>query len=135
MMNEISGLQTGLAGLALAGVGLVLAFLAGLRLLFLIRKPGKGRIARGIAVTGLVLILSGAVLLAIEELDVFRRATDRVASWLSGVAIVVALVAGLRAGRRRKPRVVEGEIEAPPAPAATAPEETQPSAPNEPAGS
>ncbi len=133
MMNEISGLQTGLAGLALAGLGLVLAFFAGLRLLFLIRKPGKGRIARGIAVAGLVLILSGAVLLAIEELDVFRRATDRVASWLSGVAVVVALVAGLRAGRRRKPRVVEGEIEAAPAPATA--EEPRASPPNEPAGS
>lgn len=109
MMNEISGLQTGLAGLALAAVGLLLAFFAGLRLLFLIRKPGKGRIARGVAVAGLVLVLSGAVLLAVEELDLFRRAADRFAPWLSAIAVVLAVVAGLRAGRRREPRVVEGE--------------------------
>lgn len=107
MMTEISGLLTGLAGLGLAASGLVLALLAGLRLLVVIRKPGKGRIARGIAVAGLVLVLSGAALLAMEELDVFRHATDRVATWLSGVAVLLAMAAGIRAGRRRAPRVVE----------------------------
>ncbi len=101
-MNEVSGLLTGLTGLGLAAAGVVLALLAGLRLLFLIRKPGKGRIARGVAVAGLVLILCGAVLLAGEELDVFRRATDRFAWALTGASVLVALLAGVRAGRRRR---------------------------------
>jgi hypothetical protein len=123
-MNEVSGLLTGLTGLGLAGVGVVLALFAGLRLLFLIRKPGKGRIARGIAAAGLVLVLCGAVLLAAEELDVFRRATDRAPWVLTGVSALLALLAGVRAGRRRK---------APGEPAKAAVEEAEKAEPQQPA--
>lgn len=112
MTGEITGLLTGFTGLCLAAGGVVLALLAGLRLLFLIRKPGKGRIARGVAVGGLVLVLCGAALLAGEELDVLRHVTDRAAMPLSGVAVLLAIVAGVRAGRRRGPRAMpDGEPE------------------------
>ncbi len=98
----MTGLLTGAMGLGLAALGVLLAFFAGLRLLVLIRRPGKGRIARGIAVSGLVLLLCGAVLLAGEELDVLRHLTDR-ASWLlSGLSLLLAVFAGIRAGRRRR---------------------------------
>lgn len=116
-MNIGTGLLTGLSGLVLAALGLLLAFFAGLRLLFLIRKPGKGRIARGIAAAGLVLILCGAVLLACEELYVFRQFTDQVAWLLNAVALSLAAFLGVRAGRRRgraepAPPSVPGEGEA-----------------------
>jgi hypothetical protein len=103
MLNEITGLATGFAALALSGAGLSLAFLAGLRLLFLgllARRPGKGRIARGVAVAGLVLLVCGAVLLAGEELDVFRKFTDRAAMPLAGLSVLLAGWVGVRAGRR-----------------------------------
>ncbi len=124
-MNEITGLLTGLTGLGLAAAGVVLALLAGLRLLFLIRRPGKGRVARGVAVAGLVLILCGAVLLAAEELDVFRRVTDRAPWVLTGVSVLLALLAGVRAGRRRR---TPGEPEK-----AAAAEEAEEAEPQQPA--
>jgi hypothetical protein len=110
-----TGLLTGFAGLALAALGLLVALLAGLRLLFLIRKPGKGRVAKGIASAGLVLVICGAVLLAGEELGVLREATDRLVWPLSGIALLLAGFAGVRAGRRR------GRVEPLPAPSAGEP--------------
>lgn len=109
MTGNLDGLGpvTGFTGLALAAAGVLLALLAGLRLLFLIRRPGKGRIATGIAVAGLVLLMCGAALLAVEELSVLHallRVTDRAPWALATVSLVLAVAVGVRAGLRRGPR-------------------------------
>jgi hypothetical protein len=122
---DMTGLLTGVMGLGLAALGVLLTFLAGVRLLFLIRRPGKGRIARGIAMAGLVLILCGAALLAGEELDVLRHVTDRAAWMLSALSLLLALFAGIRGGRRRRD-AVSGSAAPPERPAADEAEPRQP---------
>lgn len=107
-MQDMTGLMTGLVGFMLGGVGLVLAVLAALRMLWVIRKPGKGHLARGLAVFGLVLLLSGALLVTVEEVDSpIRAASDRSAHYVAGLAVLVALFAGYRSARRRRPRLAE----------------------------
>lgn len=101
MLSDVTGLLTGLVGFALASAGLLLALLAAIRVLWVLRRPGKGRIARGIAVGGLVLVLCGALLLTVEEVSEARTATDRIAHVLAGASVLVALWAGVWSARRR----------------------------------
>lgn len=109
MLQEVTGLLTGLVGVGLAGAGLLLALLAALRMLWVVRRPHKGRIARGIAVAGLVLLLCGALLFTVEEVaSPLRAASDSSAHYLAGLALLLALYAGYRSARRRPaPRAVE----------------------------
>lgn len=111
---DFGGLLAGVAGLALLLVGILLALSASLRLLFVIRRPGKGRIARALAAAGLVLVLCGVAIFAAAELSPFRRTVDRGAVPLSAVSLLLAVLAAMRAGRRRRPART---AEAAPAPA------------------
>ena len=104
-MSETFGAITGLIGFTLVAVGVLLALFAGIRMLWVIRRPGKGRIARGIAVGGLVLALCGALLFTIEDRQLsFRAASDRIWQWLAGLSVLIAVLVGARAGRRRPAR-------------------------------
>jgi len=127
MLENVTGLRTGLAGLALAAAGLLVALLASVRMLWVARKPAKGRIARGVAVGGLVLLVCGAVLVAMQEkLDSPQLAlSDRLAYFLVALAVVLAVHAGYRSARRRKPATAS----APPAPPVDLEPETDPERP------
>jgi hypothetical protein len=127
MSSDTFGALTGLAGFFLAAFGVLLALFAGLRMLWVIRRPGKGRIARGIAVGGLVLALCGALLFTVEEVgDSIRGTSDKLVHYLAALSALVAVLAGVRAARRRPaPKPVEPEAtdDAAPAPQATPPAE------------
>lgn len=103
MIEHVTGFVTGLVGLTLGAAGLLLALLAGLRMLWVVRRPNKGHVARGIAVAGLVLLLCGALLVTVEDQagDPLRAVSDRSALWLAGGAVLVALLVGVRSARRR----------------------------------
>jgi hypothetical protein len=105
MLEHVTGFVTGLVGLSLGAAGLLLALLAGLRMLWVVRSASKGHVARGIAVAGLVLLLCGALLVTVEDRadDPLRAVSDRSAHWLAGGALVLALIVGWRSARRRRP--------------------------------
>jgi glucan phosphoethanolaminetransferase (alkaline phosphatase superfamily) len=114
MIDEMTGLLTGLVGFALAAAGFLIALLASIRIAWVFRRPAKGRIARGLAVAGLVLLLCGALLVTVEEVDSpLRAASDSSAHYLAAAAVVLAAWAGYRSARRRTP----GKAAAPAAPA------------------
>ena len=99
---DFVGLVSGAAGLGLALSGLVLALLGALRLLLV--PGGRRRIGRGLALGGAVLLACGVALFLAADLlpaPALRRAVDRNAIPLSGLALLLAVGAGLRGGRRR----------------------------------
>lgn len=113
---DFVGFLAGVAGFGLVLLGLLLALLSSLRMLSVLRRPDKGHVARGIAVAGLVLALCGVALFFAAELSPFRRTVDRGAPWLSALSLVLAALAGVRAGRKRAaPAQAEPETEPPPA--------------------
>lgn len=116
MIDHVTGFVTGLVGLSLGAAGLLLALLAGLRMLWVVRKANKGHVARGFAVAGLVLLLCGALLVTVEDKadDPLRAVSDRSAWWLAGGALVLALIVGWRSARRRRP-ATRSAAPAPPA--------------------
>ncbi len=101
---DFTGFLAAMSGLGLAVFGLLVAVAAGLRLLFVLRRPGKGRVARGVAVGGLVLFLCGFATYVLGDLSPspYRRAVDGLAVPLLVVSLVLAILAGWRAGRRRQ---------------------------------
>jgi hypothetical protein len=105
---DFVGFLSGLTGLGLTVLGLLLTLLFGLRVLSVIHRPGKGRIARGIALGGLVLTLCGVALFFTAELSPFRRGVDRAAGRLGLLALSLAVTTGVWAGRRRSPRILPG---------------------------
>ncbi len=100
---DFVGFLAGLTGLGLALLGLLVALAAGVRLLWVLRRPGKGRIARGAAASGLALTLCGAALFLAAELSPFRRGVDRATGWIGPLSVLVSVAVGIRAGRRRSP--------------------------------
>ncbi len=108
---DVMGLMTGLVGFSLAAAGLALALLASIRMLWVVRKPNKGRIARGIAVAGLVLFLCGALLFTVQEVDTpaLKAASDRSAYYLAAAAVLLAVFVGYRSARRRPVRAKRAE--------------------------
>jgi len=116
MIDHVTGFVTGLVGLSLAAAGLLLAVLAGLRMLWVVRKANKGHVARGIAVAGLVLLLCGALLVTVEDKadDPLRAVSDRSAWWLAGGAVVLALSVGWRSARRRRRPATRSAAPTPP---------------------
>lgn len=116
MLPDIPGLRAGLTGAALALIGLLVAVAAGLRWAAVARR-GKGRIARGVAAAGAVLLASGlAFFLASNGQHGFVRAMDAAALPFAGAALVLAGLACARAARRPRP------VAAPGADAASPPE-------------
>jgi len=101
---DFVGFLSGVTGLGMAVLGLLLATLAGLRLLLLVRRPGKGRGARGVAAAGLALGACGVGLFLLAELSPFRRGVDRAVLPLTLLALALAALAGVGAGRRRRGR-------------------------------
>jgi hypothetical protein len=116
MIDHVTGFVTGLVGVSLGSAGLLFALLAGLRMLWVVRRPNKGHVARGIAVAGLVLLLCGALLVTVEDQasDPLRAASDRSALWVAGAAVLLALHVGYRSARRRS-RAARSVAPAPPA--------------------
>jgi hypothetical protein len=100
---DFVGFLSGLTGLGLALLGLLVALPAGLRLLWVLRRPGKGRIARGAAAGGLALALCGVALFLAAELSPFRRGVDQATGKLGLLAFLLSVAAGVWAGRRRAP--------------------------------
>ncbi len=119
MIDHVTGFVTGLVGVSLGLAGLLLALLAGLRMLWVVRRRDKGHVARGIAVAGLVLALCGALLVTVEDQagDPLRAVSDRSASWLAGAAVLLALHVGYRSARRRPRGARSVEPAGPAAPA------------------
>jgi hypothetical protein len=101
---DFVGFLSGVAGLGMALLGLLLAALAGLWMLLVIRRPGRGRVARGIAAAGLALVACGVGLFFLAELSPFRRGVDRAVLPLTALALLLSVLAGWWAGRRRRPR-------------------------------
>lgn len=100
-LYDFAGLAGGLGGAALFVGGVLVALLAGLRLATVARRPGKGRIARGIAAGGAVIAAAGAALFWLAELAPFRRSVDHLTAPLAGLALVLGVLAGWRVARRR----------------------------------
>jgi hypothetical protein len=98
---DFAGLTSGAVGASLVLLGILLSLFTSLRLLFVIRRPGKGRIARAFAASGLALVLCGLVIFLAAEYSSFRRTVDRTALPLTAISLLLAVVAGTRAGRRR----------------------------------
>jgi hypothetical protein len=111
---DVAGLVGGVAGAALFLLGVLIALLAALRILVVMRRPGKGRIARAIAAGGLVVACGGAALFWTAELAPFRRAVDRSALPAAGVVAALAIAAGWRVARRRPAAPPGGADPAPP---------------------
>ena len=99
---DFGGLLSGLTGLGMALLGLLLAALSGLRVLWVIRRPEKGRVARGVAAAGLGLVAAGAGLFFLAELSPFRRGVDRAVLPLGLLSLALSVLAGVWAGRRRR---------------------------------
>ncbi len=110
---DITGAVSAFCGIALMAVGVLFGVPTGIRLLFVIRRPGKGRLARALAAFGLVLFVCGGALYAASDLPVghpgFRQFLDGVAMILSGVFVLVAIWAGFIASR--KPRAARAAAE------------------------
>ena len=124
---DFVGLVAGVTGLGMVLLGLLLAALAGLRLLLLVRRPGKGRVARGVAAAGLALVACGVGLFFLAELSPFRRGVDRAVLPLGLLALALAVLAGVWAGRGRRGRP---QPAAPVAGPAAAPQEPPPVRPD-----
>jgi hypothetical protein len=101
---DFVGLLAGVTGLGLALLGLIVALLAAPRALLTLRRPAQGRLARAAAVFGLVLLACGLGLFFLAELSPFRRGVDRGVLPLTALAVLLAVLAALRAGRRRLPQ-------------------------------
>lgn len=112
-LSQLAGATSGLLAVGLAVIGLLILLPVSARLAFVIRRPGKGRIAKGLAAGALVLLLCGALLFLAADLTdgypTFRHLLDAVALWASTVMLVVAAWVGVRAGRRRAVPAAAGE--------------------------
>jgi uncharacterized membrane protein len=118
---DFVGLLAGVTGLGLALLGLVVAFLAAPRALLTLRRPEHGRLARAMAVFGLVLLACGLGLFFLAELSPFRRGVDRGVLPLTVLAVLLAVLAALRAGRRRRaPQAAQPQAATVPQPASLA---------------
>ena len=102
---DFPGLVGGAAGAWLFFLGTLLAVAAGLRVAWLVRRPGKGRIARGVLAAGGVVAACGIALFWAAERSALKRELDLVAPWIAVAAVVVAAYAAVRIARRPAPGV------------------------------
>ncbi len=105
-LSQLAGATSGLVAAGLAVLGLVVLLFVSARLPFVLRRPGKGRVAKAFAAAALVLLVCGVGLfLAADLTDAhpsFRHALDSAAPWLGAVVVLLAVWLGVRTGRRRK---------------------------------
>jgi hypothetical protein len=106
------GFQAEAYGLGLTLLGILLAVPTGLRLLFVLRRPDKARLARAVAAAGLVLLVFGAALFLGAQYPPLRRPVNLAVYPISVAAVLCAIAAGLRAGRRRTAPKKAGAAEA-----------------------
>jgi hypothetical protein len=102
---DFPGLVGGVAGAWLFFLGTLLAVAAGLRVAWLARRPGKGRIARGLLAAGGVVAASGIALFWAAERTALKRELDLLAPWLAALAVGLAAFAALWVARRPAPGV------------------------------
>jgi hypothetical protein len=102
---DFPGLVGGVAGAWLFFLGTLLAVLAGLRVAWLARRPGKGtgRIARALLAAGGVVAASGIALFWAAERSALRRELDVLAPWLAALAVGVAAFTAVWIARRPGP--------------------------------
>jgi hypothetical protein len=100
---DFPGLVGGVAGAWLFFLGTLLAVGAGLRLAWLARRPGKGRIARGLVAAGATLSAAGIALFWAAEQSALKREIDLLAPWAAVIAVVGAAYAAVRIARRPAP--------------------------------
>ncbi len=105
---DFPGLVGGAAGAWLFFLGTLLAVSAGLRVAWLARRPGKGRIARAVLTAGGIVAAFGVALFWAVEGSALKRELDLVAPWIAVLAVVLAAYAAVRIARRPAP----GEAEA-----------------------
>jgi hypothetical protein len=117
-LYDLTGLVAGMAGASLFIAGALVALLSVVRIALVLRRPGKGRIARGMAAAGGTMAGAGAALfVAAEVSDGWRRAIDRAAPWLVVVALVLAALSAWRVARSPAPPPPDADTDgAPPAP-------------------
>ncbi len=105
-LSQLAGATSGLLAAGLAVVGVLILLLVSARLPFVIRRPGKGRFAKGFAAGALVLLVCGALLFLAADLTdgypSFRHLLDAVAPWVAALMLLAAAWAGVRAGRQRR---------------------------------
>jgi hypothetical protein len=106
-LSQLAGAISGLLAAGLVLIGLLILLPVSVRLLFAIRRPGKARVAKAFAAFGLALLLCGTLLFLAADLTTeypsFRHLLDSASPVLAGLAFVLAIGVGIRAGRRRPP--------------------------------
>jgi peptidoglycan/LPS O-acetylase OafA/YrhL len=98
---DFAGLVGGLSGAWLLLLALLAALAAALRLALVRRRPGKGRLARGVLAGASLVGALGVALFWAAELLPFRRQVDRAAPDIAIAVLAAGVVAGWRAARRR----------------------------------
>ena len=97
---DFPGLVGGVAGAWLFFLGTLLAVGAGLRMAWLARRPGKGRIARGLVAAGATLSAAGIALFWAAEQSALKREIDLLAPWIAALAVALGAFAAVWLARR-----------------------------------
>lgn len=97
---DFPGLVGGVAGAWLFFLGTVLAVAAGLRLAWLARRPGKGRVARGLVAAGGTVASAGIALFWAAERSALKRELDLLAPWIAVLAVALGAFAAVWIARR-----------------------------------
>jgi hypothetical protein len=98
---DFPGIVGGVTGSWLFFVGTVLAVGAGLRLVFVLRTPGKGAVARGLLAAGALLGGVGILVFWISHARP-SQALDHAAPWIALAAAGISALAGTWVARRRR---------------------------------
>jgi hypothetical protein len=98
---ELAGLVAGVTGSWLFFLGTILAVGAGLRLVFVLRSPGKGAYARGVLTAGALLGGAGIAMFWTSRARP-SAALDHAAPWIALAAAGLAALAGAWVARRRR---------------------------------
>ena len=100
-MNDLPGLVGGLAGTALFMLGAAIAAGAGLRMALVLRRPEKGRLARGVAAGGGVVGVCGLGLFYGAQATRYARAFDAATPFAIGTALTLGALVAWRVARSR----------------------------------
>ncbi len=100
---DLPGLVGGITGTWLFLVGMAIALPAAIRIALTLRRPGKGRIARGFVSGGGIVALTGIVLFWGAQSTQAARTFDRAAPFVGISAVVLAALVAWRVGRRALP--------------------------------